>query len=88
MTMPHMIGVYELYDCCQELLGWDTARTMELLTSLSTATTAATRELRAVVKVRWPVVWRRCERAKPPRVWKRGCSTGGCAPSTSIRARP
>ena len=48
MTMPHMIGVYELNDCCQELLGWDTARTMELLTGLSTATTAATRELRAV----------------------------------------
>ena len=48
MTMPHMVGVYELNDCCQELLGWDTARTMELLTGLSTATTAATRELRAV----------------------------------------
>ena len=48
MTMPHMIGVYELNDCCQELLGWDTARTMELLTGLSTTTTAATRELRAV----------------------------------------
>ena len=46
--MPHMIGVYERNDCCQELLGWDTAWTMELLTGLSTATTAATRELRAV----------------------------------------
>ncbi len=48
MTMPHMVGVYELSNCCQELLDWDTARTMELLTGLSTATTAATRELRAV----------------------------------------
>ena len=31
-----------------KLLGWDTARTMQLLTGLSTATTAATRELRAI----------------------------------------
>jgi pyruvate,water dikinase len=48
MTIPHMVGVYELNDCCHELLGWDTARAMELLTGLSRATTAATRELRAV----------------------------------------
>ena len=48
LTLPHMIGVYELKACCEELLGWDIARTMELLTGLSTATTAATRELAAI----------------------------------------
>ena len=48
LTLPHMIGVFELKACCEELLGWDTARTMELLTGLSTATTAATRELAVI----------------------------------------
>ena len=48
MTMPHMIGVYELNDCCKELFRLGYGATMELLTGLSTATTAATRELRAV----------------------------------------
>ena len=42
------MGVFELKACCEELLGWDTARTMELLTGLSTATTAATRELAVI----------------------------------------
>jgi pyruvate,water dikinase len=48
LTVPHMVGVYELQRACVELLGWDTARTMTLLTGSSTATTAATRELAKV----------------------------------------
>ncbi len=48
LTLPHMVGVYELNRACTELLGWDAAMTIALLTGSSTATTAATRELGAV----------------------------------------
>ena len=48
LTIPHMVGVRELKVCCDELLGWDTPQTMELLTGLSTATTGATLEMAAI----------------------------------------
>ncbi len=50
LTMPHIVGVYELKVCTQELLGWDLAKTMDLLSGLSGATVAASRELEAVAR--------------------------------------
>lgn len=48
LTLPHMVGTYELVRCCEDSLGWDLARSMSLLTGLSSATTAATRELEGI----------------------------------------
>ncbi|MCC7536377.1 MAG: hypothetical protein IT379_09195 [Deltaproteobacteria bacterium] len=45
LTVPGIVGVYELHRACAELLGWDEAQAMELLTGASTATTAGGREL-------------------------------------------
>jgi phosphohistidine swiveling domain-containing protein len=45
LTVPHTVGVFDLKRACADLLGWDTAQTLTLLTGSSTATTAATREL-------------------------------------------
>jgi pyruvate,water dikinase len=49
-TIPNIIGVYELKLCTEELLGWDLAKTMDLLTGLSGATVAANRELEDVAR--------------------------------------
>jgi rifampicin phosphotransferase len=45
LTIPNIIGVYELKTCTEELLGWDLGKTMDLMTGLSGATVAANREL-------------------------------------------
>jgi rifampicin phosphotransferase len=50
LTVPNIIGVYELKMCTEELLGWDLAKTMDLLTGLSGATVAANRELEDVAR--------------------------------------
>ncbi|HVJ15400.1 MAG TPA: PEP-utilizing enzyme, partial [Polyangiaceae bacterium] len=50
LTMPHIVGVYELKVCTEELLGWDFAKTLELLTGRSGATVAATRELEDIAR--------------------------------------
>ncbi len=92
MTMPHMIGVYGSTTVAKSCSAgtrrgrWSSLPVCRRRRQRRRASCAPSR--RKSMKVPWPVVWRRCERAKPPRVWKRGCSTGGCAPSTSIRARP
>jgi len=51
LTMPNVIGVYELKVCTEELLGWDIAKTMNLLGGLSTTTVAASRELEKVASL-------------------------------------
>ena len=91
LTLPHMIGVFELKACCEELLGWDTARTMELLTGLSTATTAATRELAVIAaQVDGDALAQSLEAVRASAagarldVWLKHWA---CAPSTSILAR-
>lgn len=43
-----MLGIYELYKCCNQALGWDESQTMNLLTGLSKGTTQATRDLEAI----------------------------------------
>ena len=48
LTWPHMVGMYELVRCCEELLGWDLPRAMTLVTGLSSATTRATFEIEAI----------------------------------------
>jgi len=48
LTIPYMVGVCELARCCQELLGWDLAQVMQLLTGISSATTAPARALQAI----------------------------------------
>lgn len=50
LAMPNILGVYELKTCTEELLGWDVAKTMDLLTGLSGATVAANRELEDVAR--------------------------------------
>ena len=45
---PHAQAVYELDETCQELLGWDVARTLLLLTGTSVASSEPGRELRAL----------------------------------------
>jgi phosphohistidine swiveling domain-containing protein len=50
LTMPSLVGLYELKVCTEELLGWDLARTMDLLTGLSGATVAANRELEPIAR--------------------------------------
>ncbi|HVJ18813.1 MAG TPA: PEP/pyruvate-binding domain-containing protein [Polyangiaceae bacterium] len=50
LTMPHIVGVYELKVCTEELLGWDFAKTLELLAGRSETTVAATRELEDVAR--------------------------------------
>jgi pyruvate,water dikinase len=45
LDVPHVVGVYELAIVCRELFGWETARAMELLQGLSTASSAPAREL-------------------------------------------
>jgi rifampicin phosphotransferase len=50
LTVPHVLGVHDLYECCRELLGWSSAQTFELLAGMSSATTGPTRELRELVK--------------------------------------
>ena len=48
LHLPHTVGLHELAKTCEELLGWATPRAMELLQGLSTASSAATRELASV----------------------------------------
>jgi phosphohistidine swiveling domain-containing protein len=50
LTVPNILGTYELKVCTEELLGWDVARTMDLLTGLSDATVAANRELEDIAR--------------------------------------
>lgn len=50
LTVPNVIGVYELKVCTEELLGWDITKTMDLLTGMSTATVAANRELEDIAR--------------------------------------
>jgi phosphohistidine swiveling domain-containing protein len=50
LTMPNALGIYELKVCTEELLGWDLAKTMDLLTGMSGATVAANRELEAIAR--------------------------------------
>jgi len=50
LTVPNIVGIYELKTCTEELLGWDIAKTMNLLAGLSTTTIAATRELEHVAR--------------------------------------
>ncbi len=49
LNMPHVVGVHELFVCCNELLGWDLPRVLSLLQGLSTATAPA-RELAAIAE--------------------------------------
>lgn len=49
LNMPHVVGVHELFVCCNELLGWDLPRVLSLLTGLST-TTAPTREMAEITE--------------------------------------
>jgi len=50
LTIPNIVGVYELKLCTEELLGWDLGKTLDLLTGLSGATVAATRELEELAR--------------------------------------
>jgi pyruvate,water dikinase len=50
LTFTNIVGFYELKTCTEELLGWDLGKTMDLVTGLSTATTAATRELAIIAR--------------------------------------
>jgi pyruvate,water dikinase len=50
LTMPAVVGMYELKVCTEELLGWDITKTMNLVAGLSTTTVAATRDLEAVAR--------------------------------------
>jgi pyruvate,water dikinase len=45
LFLPHGIGLHELAVACEELLGWDLARTMGLLQGASGTSAAATQEL-------------------------------------------
>jgi rifampicin phosphotransferase len=48
LHLPHTVGLHELATTCQELLGWETPRALELLQGLSTASSACTRELASI----------------------------------------
>jgi pyruvate,water dikinase len=48
LTVPHIVGVYELVKCCEEMLGWDMPRAMSLLGGSSTTTTAPDRAMAAI----------------------------------------
>jgi phosphohistidine swiveling domain-containing protein len=50
LTMPHIVGVYELKVCTEELLGWDFGKTLDLLSGHSGTTVAATRELEEIAR--------------------------------------
>ena len=39
LMLPDMVALHDLARCCEELLGWDTAQTLELLAGLSTTAT-------------------------------------------------
>ena len=56
LTVPHIVGVYELVKCCEELLGWDMARTMSLLGGSSVTTTAPDRAMAAIAAQLDPAV--------------------------------
>jgi pyruvate,water dikinase len=51
LVPPYAIAVHSLVTACRDLLGWDTAQTLELLTGLSAATSEPTRELAAVAEL-------------------------------------
>ena len=48
LTVPNVVGVHDLVQCCRELLGWDVPKTMNLLGGLSTASTAPVREIETI----------------------------------------
>lgn len=50
LTMPHMVGVYELFTCCKDLLGWDLPQALALLGGLSKTTTAPSREMAEIAE--------------------------------------
>jgi rifampicin phosphotransferase len=47
---PHALAVYELGVVCQELLGWDAGRALQLLTGASVASSEPGRELQALAE--------------------------------------
>lgn len=51
LMLPHAIGVHELCRAGEELLGWDIAKTQRLVTGLSTASAAPTRQLAQIAEL-------------------------------------
>lgn len=50
LHVPHALAVYQLGEICEELLGWDVARALCLLTGTSVASSEPGRELRALAE--------------------------------------
>lgn len=50
LAIPYAVGVRELAVACEELLGWDLAKSMSLLQGLSETSRAGTDELAAIAK--------------------------------------
>jgi len=54
LNVPYLVGLHELVVLCRELLGYESHQVMPLLQGLSVASTAPTRELRAIAEIARP----------------------------------
>ena len=51
LVPPHVLPIYDLVRCCEQLLGWTAAQTLDLLGGLSDTSSEPTRELAAVARL-------------------------------------